>query len=139
MGKSFKDHDSSKPAVDQVHGVERNTSELDDGVVAASQEEERDHVYDGHDARTAEKLASTCREAAVVNLPDAESDVDSEVANEEEALEAARQGSNVEGRRQLELAVVASAPKGCVKARLLESSIQAVGDSKVSLGVVVEA
>lgn len=139
VGKSLKNHNSSKPAVNQVHGVERDTSELDDGVVAAGQDEKRNHVDDSHDTRTAKKLASTCREAAVVDLPDTETDVDSEVSNEEEALKAAGQGSNVEGSRHLELAVVTSVPKGCIKARLLEAGKQAVGDSEVSLGVVVEA
>jgi hypothetical protein len=35
--------------------------------------------------------------------------------------------------------VVTSAPERCIEARLLETSIQAVRDGEVSLGVVVEA
>jgi hypothetical protein len=33
----LEDDDASKPTVNQVHSVERDTSELDDGVVAASE------------------------------------------------------------------------------------------------------
>ena len=98
VGKSLKDNDTSKPAVDQVHGIERDTGELDDGVVAAGQEEEGDHVDDRHDARTAEKLTGTGREATVVDLPDAKSDVDGEVANQEEALKTAGQSAHAESR-----------------------------------------
>lgn len=56
----LEDDDPSKPAVDQVHGVKRNSGEVNDGVVATSQEEQGDHVDDSHDARAAQELASTC-------------------------------------------------------------------------------
>lgn len=139
VGDSLEDDNSSKPAVDQVHGVERDTGKLDDWVVAASQEEERNHVHHRHDTGTAEELTSTGREAAVVDLPDAESNVDGKVADQEEALETAGQGANANSRGHLELAVVTSAPEGCIQARLLEAGIVVVGDRKVALGLVVEA
>ena len=94
VGNSLEHNDSSKPAMDQVHGVEGDTSELDDGVVASSQKEERDHVDDRHDTRTAEELTGALGVAAVVDLPDAETNVDSEVAHKEEGLEPAGKGSN---------------------------------------------
>ena len=98
MGKSLKDNNSSEPAVNQVHGIERDTGELDDRVVTTGQEEERDHVDDGHDTRTAEKFTSTGRETAVVDLPDAESDVDGEITDQEEALKTAGKSTHTEGR-----------------------------------------
>jgi len=139
VGDSLEDDNSSKPAVNKVHGVERDAGELDDGVVAASQEEERNHVHDRHDTRTAEELTSTGREAAVVDLPDAESDVDGKVADQKEALETAGECANANSRGHLELAVVTSAPERCVQARLLEAGIVVVGDRKVALGLVVKA
>jgi hypothetical protein len=39
VGNRLEDNDPSEPSVNQVHGVERDTSEFDDGVVATSQEE----------------------------------------------------------------------------------------------------
>jgi hypothetical protein len=139
VGNRLEDDNSPEPAMDQVHGVERDTGELDDGVVAASQEEERDHVHDRHDTRTAEKLTSTGREAAVIDLPDAEPNVDGKVADQEEALETAGERANANSRGHLELAVVASAPEGCVQARLLETGVVVVGDRKVALSLIVEA
>ena len=59
VGNCLEDNDSPKPAVDQVHGIERDASELDDGVVATSKQEQWDHVDNGHDTRAAEELAST--------------------------------------------------------------------------------
>jgi hypothetical protein len=137
--KSLENHDTSKPAVNQVHGVEGDTGQLDDGVVATSEEEEGNHVHDRHDTGTAEKLASTGREAAVIDLPETESNVGSKVANKQKALETAGQGSHVDGSGQLELAVMTSAPEGRIKARLLESGIPVVGNGEVALGIVVQA
>lgn len=139
VGNGLEDDNSPKPAMDQVHGVERDTSELDDRVVAASQEEERNHVHDGHDTRSGEECASAGREAAVVDLPDAESDVDGEVADKEEGLETARQSTHAEGRGELELAVMTGAQKRRIEAGFLESGVEVIGDGEVALCVVVEA
>lgn len=137
--KSLEDHDTSEPAVNQVHGVEGDTGQLDDGVVATGQKEEGNHVHDSHDTGTAKELASTGREAAVIDLPETESNVGGKVANKQKALETAGQGSHIDGRGQLELAVMTSAPEGRIKARLLESGVPVVGDGEVALGVVVQA
>jgi hypothetical protein len=39
VSNCLENHDTSKPAVHEVHGVERDTGELNDGVVASSEEE----------------------------------------------------------------------------------------------------
>lgn len=138
MCNSLEDYNSSEPAMDQVHSVERDTGKLHDGVVATSQEEERNHVDNSHDARTAEEFASTCREAAVVDLPDTETNVDRKVAHEEESLQTARKRSDSNGGRELELAVMASAEERGIKAVLLEFGVGSIGDGEVPLGFVVE-
>ena len=76
--KRLKDHDTSKPAVNQVHGVEGDTSQLDDGVVATSQEEERQHVHDRQNTGTVSNLCSNIT-AAPMDAEDTENDVHCQV------------------------------------------------------------
>ena len=97
VGNSLEDDNPSKPAVDEVHGVEGDARQLDDWVVAASEEEEGNHVDDGHDTGAAEEFTSARGKGAVINLPDAETNVDAQVANQEEGLQAAGQGANTNG------------------------------------------
>lgn len=135
----LENDDSSEPTVDKVHGVEGDTSQLDDGVIAASKKEQGNHVDDSHDTRAAQKLTSTSGIGAVVNPPHAESNVDTKVAEEEKGLQAAGQCANTDGGGKLELAVVTGAEEGSVQAVLLEGGIGPVGNGKVSLGLVVQA
>jgi len=78
---SLEDDNPSKPAVDEVHGVERDTRQLDDWVVATSEEEQGDHVDDSHDTGAAEEFTSARGKGAVINPPDAETNVDAQIAN----------------------------------------------------------
>lgn len=83
--------------MDQIHGVEGNSSQSDEWVVAASQEEEGDHVDDSHNTASVAELSCRCRKVLVpVNAPDSESYVGCKVANKEERLEAAGQRADVD-------------------------------------------
>jgi len=90
VSNGFKNNDTAKPSVNQVHRVKRDAGQLDDWIVAPGQEEKRDHVDDSHNAGTGDELAGTFGVVAVVNPPEAEADVDTKVANEEECLQPAR-------------------------------------------------
>jgi hypothetical protein len=138
MGKSLKNNDPSKPAMNQVHGVEGDSGKLDDRVVASSKKEERDHVDNRHNTCTAEKLAGALGEVTVINSPETESDVDGKVPHEEEGLQAARKSSNTDSGGHLELAVMARPEEGRIEAGLLEAGVPKVGDGKVSLCLVAE-
>ena len=54
-------------------------------------------------------------------------------------MQTAGQGSNTNGRRELEFAVVTGAEQRRIEAVLLESCVGPVGDGEVSLGFVVQA
>ena len=85
MSNGFEDNNPSEPTVDEVHGVEGNAGDLDDGVVTSSEKEQRDHVDDGHDTSAVAELSSGGGIAlAHVDLPHAQSAVGSEVAEEHE-------------------------------------------------------
>ena len=139
VSNCLENDNTSKPAVNKVHGVEGDAGELDDGVVATSKEEQWDHVDDSHDTGAAEEFTSTRGKGAVVDLPDTKANVDSEVANQEEALQTTGQGSNANSGRELELAVMTGAEQGRIEAVLFESCVGPVGNGEVSLGFVVEA
>lgn len=136
----FKDNDPSEPTVDEVHGVERNSGDLDDRVVASSKEEQRNHVDDRHDTGTVAELSSGGGIAlAEVDLPHAESAVGSEVAQKHEGLKTAGERTDVDGSRELELTVVTCAEERCVQEVLAEGSKESVRCSKVALAIVVQA
>ena len=139
VGNGFQDGDPSKPTVDEVHGVERNSSKLDDGVVASGEEEQRNHVDDRHHTGTVAELCSRGGIALVpVNPPDAETNIGSKVAHQHEGLETAGQRADVEGSRELEFAVVTGAEQGSIQAVLAEGGEEAVGRCEVPLAVVVQ-
>lgn len=140
VSNGFKDSDSSEPTVDKVHGVERDSGELDDGVVASGEKEQRNHVHDRHDTGTVAELCSRGVIALFpIDPPDAEANIGSEVAHEQESLESAGESSNVDGRRELELAVVTCAEQGGVQTMLSEGGEEAVWRCEVPLGVVIQA
>lgn len=140
MRNSLEDYNASKPAVDQVHGVEGDTGELDDGVVASCEEEQGNHVDDSHDtSAVAELTGGGSVTLAPVNLPHAQPDIGGEVADKQKSLQTAGQCANVDGGREPELAMVTGAEERRIQAVFPEAGEEPVGCRKVSLGVVVEA
>jgi hypothetical protein len=98
------------------------------------------HVDNGQDTRTVSELLANGGEVArPVNADDAEGDVGAKVEGQEDELQTGGQSTNVDGRRELDLLVVALATDGCVPDVLLEAGKRPRRHSKVSLGVVVEA
>lgn len=97
MADGLQDYNTSEPTVDQVHGVEGDSSEPDEGVVAACQEEERNHVDGSHDTGSANELRqNSCGGLAVVDPPEAETDIGCEVSTEEESLQTTGERANVD-------------------------------------------
>lgn len=140
MCDSLEHRNPSKPAVDQVHGIKGDTRELDHGVVAASQEEEGNHVDGSHDAGTIANFLAKWSEGLVeIDAPDDKTDVGGEIANEQESLQTARKRTNVDGSRQLELAVVSGSEERRIQKVLPEGGEQNMRLREVPLGLVVEA
>lgn len=138
VGKGLEDDNATNPTVDQVEGVERDARDLDEGVVAASQQEEREHVHDAqHTGTVAELTGSTL--AAEVDVDDGEGDVHARVQDQVDGLQTAGEGANVDGRGQLVLTVVTLAEQGRVKQVGLEPSVPPVGGGEVALVGVVQA
>lgn len=69
--------------MDQIHGVERDASKLDDGIVAAGQKKQGNHVDDSHNTGAVADLASDGGIVLLpVDAPDGKSNIGAEVAQE---------------------------------------------------------
>lgn len=138
MSESLKNDDAANPAVDKVEGVERDASDLDEGVVATSEEEEREHVHDTQDTGAVTELGCSALRAPV-DEDDGEGNVHASVASKVDGLKTAGQSTNVDGRRQLVLTVVTGAEQRRVEQVALEPSVPPVGLGEVALLGVVQA
>lgn len=140
MGNTFQHHDAAQPAVKKVESVERHAKEVDEWVVPAGHEEEWNHVDHREIAGPVpHEGADHLERAREVDGSDAECHIRREVADEEKELHPRGQCADVEGRAELELAVVALAEDRRVHDVLLEPRVVLGRLGEVPLGVVVQA
>src|SRR3569833_1167985 len=79
------------------------------------------HVDNSQDASAVPELGCCCIEVVMErNVDEAESQVRGEISHDEEELQAGREGPDVDGRAQLDLAVVPLPRDGSVEQVLLE-------------------
>lgn len=121
VGNRLQHDNTPKPAVKKIEGVERDAEKIDERVVAASHEEQRDHV---DNSEVSGPVSNECRNltkrAGEVDGHDAKGNVGAKVGQEEKKLKTGRKSADIEGRADLELAVVPLAKDGCVEDVLLE-------------------
>lgn len=140
MDERLEDDDTSQPSVEEVEGVERDAEELDERVVAAGKDEQRNHVDDGQiSGAVSDEGGDGLEGPGKVDGDDAKGDIGGKVGHEEDELEPRGKCPDVDGRAELELAVVALAQDGRVLEVLLEECPLLVANGKVPLRVVVEA
>ena len=121
VSKSLKDDDTPQPSMDQVICVEGDAEQENEGAIPASQNEKWDHVHDRENTRAvSDEFRDLCIWQREVNGDNTEGDVGGKVGKEEGELKACRQGSDIDGRTELELAIVTFAEDGCVEHILLE-------------------
>lgn len=113
MSKSLPSHNTAQPSVKEVERIERDTQKVDEGVIPASHEEQGDHVGDSEGSSTIDEHSGRrAHWLRKVDPHNTESDIGGEVAEEEDELKAGGESSNVDGRAELELAVVPLAENG---------------------------
>lgn len=112
VGDALQHNDPTQPSVEEIVRVEADTQERDERVIAASQDEKRDHVQDGERARPASKFGKQCRLGVdrVIQVA-AVGDLASHVQDDQNRLESGRNGAHVDGRGELDLSVVSLAPQ----------------------------
>lgn len=121
MGEGLQSHDAAQPSVEEVERVERDAEKVDERVVPARHQEKRDHVDHGKiTSPVPHKGGNLLQRPRVVNRDYAKRDVGRQVAEEEDQLHPRGQRSDVEGRAELELAVVALAENRRILHILLE-------------------
>lgn len=125
--------------MEEVEGVERDAKQVDERVVPAGHQEKRYHVDNGEVAGpVSHERRNLLVRARVVDGHDAKGYIGGEVAEQKDELEARRQGADIEGRAELELAVVPLAEDGCVEHVPLEPRELLGRLRKESLRVVVQ-
>jgi hypothetical protein len=126
--------------VEQVEGVERHAEEGDERVVPTRHEEKRDHVHHGEVAGAVpDKPGNRLQIPRVVDGHDAERHVGREVAEQKDELHPRGECADVEGRAELEFAVVPLAENGRVLHVPLEPRVPLGALGEIPLRVVVEA
>jgi hypothetical protein len=126
--------------MEEVERVEGHAEEADERVVPARHEEERDHVDHGKvSGPVPDELGNVVERPGEVDGHDAKGHIGREVAEQEDELHAGGQRAGVDGRAELELAVVALAEDGRVLDIPLEPRVRLAGDREIPLRVVVEA
>ncbi len=140
MREDLQGYDAAEPPMEKIEGVEGDAEKLDQGVVPAGHQEQGNQVHHGHDAGSVSDGARDLGErAAVVDGNHAEDDVGGDVSEEEEELQSGRQSSHVDGRADLELAVMAFPEHGRVQQVSLKPRPLGGLEGKIPLAVIGEA
>ena len=107
MSKSLQSHNTTQPTVEEVEGIERDAQPADERVVATGHEEQWDHVGDGEGSSAVDEHGRGSADwLGEIDTHNTESDIGGEVAGEEDELKAGRKSSNIDGRAELEFAVM---------------------------------
>lgn len=84
--------------MNKIVRIEGNCRQLDQRVVTAGKEEERDHIHNGQHASAADHgRVNTALGQVPVDIPDRDQNASTNVQDEEEQLSSAWQGANVDG------------------------------------------
>src|SRR4051812_29990648 len=94
----LENHDTTHPAVKQVVRVEAYLEHADQGVVAAGEDDERNHAHQGKRPGAASKFGTEFEPVLVTPVKDKHvGQVAAQVAGEEEGVEARGECAHVDG------------------------------------------
>ena len=99
MQKRFQNDDPAKPAVHEVECVKGDARQLEEWVVAPSQQEQRYHVHNRqHSCAFNQHSVDDASLLTPINVPDGQQDTGSHVQHQEQHLGSAWQCANIDSR-----------------------------------------